>query len=110
MPSFTWPTMISRLIAGESFSWRFGATALILDEIQRLAELADIVVVGADATQEAVGLDRVARRFRHDADGQRMVKRARRLLRKRRKERFVRIAQFQQRHRRGDAENLFDAR
>ena len=49
------------------------AGGLVLDEVEGLGELADIVIVSADAAEQAVGADGVAGGFGEDADGEGMM-------------------------------------
>ena len=42
---------------------RVAAARLVLDEVFRLLDLADVVIVGTDPREQSVGADRIARRF-----------------------------------------------
>ena len=51
---------------------------LVFDKIRRLEHLADVVEIGPDADEQAVGADGIGRGFRDRSDVDRMVVRARR--------------------------------
>ena len=60
------------------------AAGLVLDERERVVELADVVVVGRDAGDERVGTDGFRGSLGEIADHERVVVRARRLVSRRR--------------------------
>ena len=84
------------------------AGGLVFDEVLGLAEFADVVVVGADAAEEAVGADGVAGGFGHDADGEGVVEGAGGFLGEASEEGLVGVAEFQEGHGGGDVEDAFD--
>ena len=72
------------------------AAGLVLDERERVRELADVVVVGRDAGDERVGADRLGRALGQVADHQRVVVRARRLDEQPAQQRLRRVRQLEQ--------------
>ena len=72
------------------------ATGLVLDERERVRELADVVVVGRHAGHQRVGADRLGRALGQVADHQRVVVRAGRLDQQPAQERLRRVGQLEQ--------------
>ena len=76
------------------------AAGLVLDEGERVGQLADVVVVGGDAREQRVGADRLGRPLGQVADHQRVVVRAGRLEQQPAQQRLGRIGQLEQLERR----------
>ena len=94
---------------GREFVVAVGAAGfLVFDEVLWFGELADVVVVSADAAEEAVGTDGGGGGFGHDADGEGVVEGAGGFLLKAAEERLVGVAEFEQGHGGGDLEDAFD--
>ena len=81
------------------------AAGLVLDERERVRELADVVVVGRHAGQQRIGSDRLGRALRQIADHQRVVVRARRLDEQPPEQRLGRVRQLEQLEHRQDPEH-----
>ena len=79
MPSATWLLRIWRGRLGVELVVDVLAARLVLDERERVRELADVVVVGRDARQQRVGADRLGGALGQVADHERVVVRAGRL-------------------------------
>ena len=72
------------------------AAGLVLDERERVRELADIVVIGGDAGDQRVGADRLGGALGEVADHQRVVVGPGRLDEQPAKQRLRRVRQLQQ--------------
>ena len=82
------------------------AAGLVLDERQRVVELADVVVVGGDAGEERVGADRFRGTLGEIADHQRVVVGPGRLGQEPPQERLRRVGQLEQLEHGQDAEEV----
>ena len=96
MPSATCCLRIPALTAGIELVVDVVAAGLVLDEGERVRELADVVVVGGDAGHQRVGADGLGRAFGEVADHQRVVVRAGRLDQQAAQQRLRRVGQLQQ--------------
>ena len=83
---------------------------LILSEIVGFGDFPDVVVQGADLSQQAVGPDPLAGGLRQSTQNQAVVVSARRFPRKKLQELLRRIAPLQEGQRRGDPKQTFDER
>ncbi len=83
---------------------------LVLREILRLVDLANVVVIRADAGQQTLRPDRFGRVLRQRANQQTVVVRAGRFGRQQAQQRLAGIAPLQQRHVRADLEDPLDTR
>ena len=86
------------------------AAGLVLDERERVRELADVVVVRRDAGEQRIGADRLGRALREVADHQRVVVRAGRLDEEPAQQRLRRVRQLEQLEHREDPEHVAEHR
>ena len=96
MPSATCCLRIWAPILGLELVVDVLAAGLVLDERERVRELADVVVVGRDAGQQRVGADRLGGALGEVADHQRVVVRPGRLDEQPAQQRLRRVGQLQQ--------------
>ena len=82
------------------------AAGLVLDERQRVRELADVVVVRGDAGQQRVGSDRLGRPLGEVADHERVVVGPRRLDEEPAQQRLRGVGQLEQLEHGQDAEQV----
>ena len=88
--------MICALALGPSDVVRIAPLRLVLDEVLWSRDLADVVVVGADASEQRVGADGPTGRLGEIRDGDRMCVRARRLETEPLHQRTIQIGPFEQ--------------
>ena len=110
MPLATCALTSWRRLLGRQLVVQVLAAGLVLDERERVGQLADVVVVGRDAGQERIGADRLGGALGEVADHQRVVVRARRLEQQPAQQRLRRVGQLEQLERGGDAEEVAEDR
>ena len=86
------------------------AAGLVLDERERVRQLADVVVVGRDAGQQRVGPDRLRRPLREVSDHQRVVVRPGRLDEQPAQQRLRRVGELEQLEHGHDPEQVAEDR
>ena len=96
MPSATCCLRIWALTSGLELVVDVLAAGLVLDERERVRELADVVVVGRDAGHQRIGADRLGRALGEVADHQRVVVRPGRLDQQAAQQRLRRVGQLEQ--------------
>ena len=82
------------------------AAGLVLDERERVRQLADVVVVGRDAREQRIGADRLRRPLREVPDHQRVVVGPGRLDEKPPEQGLRRVRQLEQLKHRHESEQL----
>ena len=96
MPSTTCCLRIWALTSGVELVVDVVAAGLVLDERERVRQLADIVVIRCHAGHQRIGADRLGRALGEVADHQRVVVRAGRLDQEPAQERLRRVRQLEQ--------------
>ena len=110
IPSATCCLRIPALTSGLELVVDVLAAGLVLDEGERVRELADVVVVRRDAGHERIGADRLGGPFREIADHERVVVGPRRLDEKPAQQRLGRIRELEQLEDRQDPEDRAEHR